>query len=61
MTLVAWMENNHQKANENIAAFVTCVQNAVVRKSREALTNDIIVNNVKEKDEQSGTTTRRNI
>jgi hypothetical protein len=39
MTSVSWMENNHQKPNESIAAFVTRVQNAVVTTSREALTN----------------------
>jgi hypothetical protein len=44
----AWIENNHQKLNESISAFVTCVQNAVVTTSREALTNK--ANGVKEKD-----------
>jgi hypothetical protein len=43
------MENNRQKGNESIAAFVTLVQNAVATTSREALTNK--ANNVKEKDE----------
>jgi hypothetical protein len=49
MTSVTWMENNRQKANESIAAFVTRVQNAVATTSRKALTNK--ANNVKEKDE----------
>jgi hypothetical protein len=49
MTSVSWMENNRQKPNESIAAFVTRVQNAVATTSREALTNK--VNNVKDKDE----------
>jgi hypothetical protein len=49
MTSVAWMENNRQKANESITAFVTRVQNAVATTSREALTNK--ANNIKEKDE----------
>jgi hypothetical protein len=39
MTSVSWMENNRQKLNESIAAFVTRVQNAVAMTSREALTN----------------------
>jgi hypothetical protein len=46
MTSVWWMENNHQKWNESIAAFVTRVQNAVATTSKEALTNK--ANNVKE-------------
>jgi hypothetical protein len=49
MTSVAWMENNHQKLNESIAAFVTRVQSAVATTIREALTKK--ANNVKEKDE----------
>jgi hypothetical protein len=49
MSSLAWMENNRQKGNESIAAFVTRVQNAVATTSREALTNK--ANNVKEKDE----------
>jgi hypothetical protein len=49
MTSVAWMENNHKKSNESIAAFVTHVQNAVATTSREALTNK--ANNLKEKEE----------
>jgi hypothetical protein len=49
MTSVAWMENNCQKSNESIAAFVTRLQNAVATTSREALTNK--ANGVKEKDE----------
>jgi hypothetical protein len=48
MTSVAWMENNCQKSNESIAAFVTRVQNAVAMTTREALTNK--ANNIKEKD-----------
>jgi FtsZ-binding cell division protein ZapB len=48
MTSVSWMENNRQKPNESIAAFVTRVQNAVATTSREALTNN--ANNVKEKE-----------
>jgi hypothetical protein len=48
MTSLSWMENNRQKLNESIAAFVTRVQNAVATTSREALTNK--ANNVKEKD-----------
>jgi hypothetical protein len=48
MTSVSWMENNLQKSNESIAAFVTSVQNAVATASREALTNK--ANDVKEKD-----------
>jgi hypothetical protein len=49
MTSVSWMENNRQKPNESIAAFVTSVQNAVATTSREALTNN--ANDIKEKDE----------
>jgi hypothetical protein len=49
MTSVAWMENNCQKSNESIAAFVTRVQNTVATTSREALTNK--AKDVKEKDE----------
>jgi hypothetical protein len=49
MTSVSWMENNRQKLNESIAAFVTGVQNAVATTSREALTSK--ANNVKDKDE----------
>jgi hypothetical protein len=48
MTSVSWMENNRQKPNESIAAFVTRVQNAVATTSREALTNK--ANDIKEKD-----------
>jgi hypothetical protein len=48
MTSVSWMENNRQKSNESIAAFVTRVQNAVATTSREALTNK--ANDVKDKD-----------
>jgi hypothetical protein len=40
MKSVAWMENNRQKSNESIAAFVTRVQNAVATTSREALTSE---------------------
>jgi hypothetical protein len=40
------MENNCQKPNESITAFVTRVQNAVATTSREALTH--VANNVKE-------------
>jgi hypothetical protein len=47
MTSVSWMENNRQKSNESIAAFVTRVQNTVETTSWEALTNK--ANNVKEK------------
>jgi hypothetical protein len=43
------MENNRQKLNESMAAFVTSVQNAVATTSRKVLTNK--ANNVKEKDE----------
>jgi hypothetical protein len=39
MTSVAWMENNRQKLNESMAAFVTSVQNAVATTSRKVLTN----------------------
>jgi hypothetical protein len=49
MMSVSWMENNHQKPNDSIAAFVTRVQNAVATPSREAPTNK--ANNVKDKDE----------
>jgi hypothetical protein len=49
MTSVSWMKNNRQKPNLSIAAFVTCVQNAVATTSREALTNK--ANDAKEKDE----------
>jgi hypothetical protein len=48
MTSVSWMENNRQKLNESIAAFVTRDQNVVATTSREALTNK--ANNVKDKD-----------
>jgi hypothetical protein len=48
MTSVSWMENNRQKPNESITAFVTRVQNAVAMTSREALTP--VANNVKEED-----------
>jgi hypothetical protein len=34
MTSVSWMENNRQKPNESITAFVTRVQNAVATTSR---------------------------
>jgi hypothetical protein len=53
MTSVSWMENNRQKSNESIAAFVTCVQNAVAMTSREAITNK--VNDVREEDEPKWT------
>jgi hypothetical protein len=49
MTSVSWMENNRQKWNESIAAFVTSVQNTVATTSREPLTNK--ANDVKDKDE----------
>jgi hypothetical protein len=49
MPSVSWMENNCQKLNESIAAFVTRVQNAVATTSREALTNK--ANNIKDKEE----------
>jgi hypothetical protein len=53
MTSVSWMENNHQKPNESIAAFVTRVQNAVATTSREALTNK--ANDINEKDKPKWT------
>jgi hypothetical protein len=53
MMSVSWMENNHQKPNESIAAFVTGVQNAVATTSREAITNK--ANNVKEEDKPQWT------
>jgi hypothetical protein len=53
MKSVSLMENNRQKPNESITAFVTCVQNAVAMTSREALPNK--ANNVKEKDEPKWT------
>jgi hypothetical protein len=53
MTSVSWMENNPQKQNESITAFVTRVQNAVAMTSREALTNK--ANDVKEKDKPKWT------
>jgi hypothetical protein len=53
MTSVSWMENNRQKPNESIAAFVTRFQNAVATTSREALTNK--ANDVKEKEEPKWT------
>jgi hypothetical protein len=46
MTSVSWKENNRQKPNKSIAAFVTRVQNAVATTSREAIRNK--ANNVKE-------------
>jgi hypothetical protein len=49
MTSVSWMENNRQKPNESITAFVTRVQNAVAMTSREALMNK--AKDVKDKDE----------
>jgi hypothetical protein len=49
MTSVSWMENNRQKPNESIAAFVTRVQNADATTSREALRNK--ANNVNDRDE----------
>jgi hypothetical protein len=49
MPSVSWMENNCQKLNKSIAAFVTRVQNAVATTSREALTNK--ANNIKDKEE----------
>jgi hypothetical protein len=48
MTSVLWMENNRQKPNKSIAAFVTQVQKAVASTSREAITN--VANDVKEED-----------
>jgi hypothetical protein len=48
LTSVSWMENNRQKPNESIAAFITRVQSAVATTSREALTNK--ANDVKDKD-----------
>jgi hypothetical protein len=53
MTSVSWMENNRQKPNKSIAAFVTRVQNDVAMTSREAITNK--ANNVKEEDEPKWT------
>jgi hypothetical protein len=47
------MENNCQKPNESIAAFVTRVQNAVATTSREAITNK--ANDVKEEDKPKWT------
>jgi hypothetical protein len=52
-TSVSWMENNHQKPNESISAFVTRVQNAVAMTSRLAITNK--ANDVKEEDEPKWT------
>jgi hypothetical protein len=47
------MENNCQKPNESVAAFVTRVQKAVATTSREAITNK--ANNVKEEDKPKWT------
>jgi hypothetical protein len=52
MTSVSWMENNCQKPNEGIAAFVTRLQNAVATTNREAIINK--ANDVKEEDEPKG-------
>jgi hypothetical protein len=48
MMSVSWLENNRQKPNESITAFVTRIQNAVATTSREAITNK--ANDVKEED-----------
>jgi hypothetical protein len=50
---VSWMENNRQKPNESITAFVTRVQNAVAMKSREAITYK--ADDVKEEDKPQWT------